>query len=597
MKKCDKLLKEHSESIDNKLLMVNEENRPFVSQLVLESLRHFVEHVCLKIYCEDEGLDLDDAYDNLVVALKHIRKHGQYRFIADFHKKHLQKSVSHSIPSVDYSETLLLLYWTPLLQIKNYLYSRFGIVVLSNVSRFPLDLDDTFYNYYKNIWQTISSIEFITTDETDFFYVYKKKPIWVEGHLMYELTLGPANDYASRFDRMVVFSTIDVFDNYAIEAQLRYEKTLCFDSSVNICILVDYKVSIRTYELKNLGRIFGLSESIQRRQKEFSYLMRLIKDNRVSLLDIVDAEDTVFASFEAIIKTVAKDETPILNIFIRARKIIKNNLPGKNIIRYLLAHLKNNVVLSQLSRDNNLKASLLCVRNGSLNFEETPFASHLVGSRNPLKFVFDCIDGDDSECQLLARRIQEKSDKTGQLYVAASSLYEGDNIQSVIQKYNSMIPDFEKDRMINSYRDSIFIAANEENTVRILRTVLNHTNNGISGYINLADNWLNGNRSNVLGEEKEDIIRNMFDKTTVFALYGAAGTGKSKTTSFLLDIFARAKRICLAATYPAVENMRRKINDSSVVYMTIDSFFLKSLLIQIGTLWSLMSAVLLVTSQ
>ena len=67
----------------------------------------------------------------------------------------------------------------------------------------------------------------------------------------------------------------------------------------------------------------------------------------------------------------------------------------------------------------------------------------------------------------------------------------------------------------------------------------------------------------------------MFDKTTVFALYGAAGTGKSKTTSFLLDIFARAKRICLAATYPAIENMRRKINDSSVTYMTIDSFLSK----------------------
>ena len=91
MKKCDKLLIEHSGSINNRLEMVTKENRPFISQLVLESLRHFVEHVCLKIYCEDNNLDLDDSYDNIVESISYIRTHGQYRFIADFHKKHLQK--------------------------------------------------------------------------------------------------------------------------------------------------------------------------------------------------------------------------------------------------------------------------------------------------------------------------------------------------------------------------------------------------------------------------------------------------------------------------------------------------------------------------
>lgn len=578
MKKCDKLLIEHSDSINNRLELVTKENRPFVSQLVLESLRHFVEHVCLKIYCEDNNLDLDDSYDNIVEAISHIRVHGQYRFIADFHKKHLQKSVSHSIPSVDYSETLLLLYWTPLLQIKDYLYKRFGISVINNVSKYPLDLDDTFYNYYKNIWQTISSMEFLIGDETSFYYVYKKKPIWVEGHLMYELTLGPANDYASRFDRIVVFTTIDVFDNYAIEAELHYEKTQCFDTSVNICILTDYKVSIRTYELKNLGRVFGLSESIQRKQKEFSYLMQYIKNNRMSLLDITEQGDLDYSIFENEIKTIAKDETPILNILARARKIVINNLPGKNVVRYFLAHLKNSVILSQLSKNNNLKASLLHIRNGSLNFEETPFAANLVGTGNPLSYVFDCIDDSDSECQLLARRIQEKSDKTGQLYVDSSSVYKGNDLDSIIRKYNNLLPSFEQRRLIEPFSDSVFIKANEDNTASILRFILNRTKQGIDGYTNLADNWLSTNSTNVLGSEKAKIIRNMFNKTTVYALYGAAGTGKSKTTSFLLDIFARAKRICLAATYPAVENMRRKINDSSVTYMTIDSFLSKKYL-------------------
>ena len=183
MKKCDKLLIEHSDSINNRLEMITKENRPFISQLVLESLRHFVEHVCLKIYCEDNNMDLDDSYDNIVEAISYIREHGQYRFIADFHKKHLQKSVSHSIPSVDYSETLLLLYWTPLLQIKDYLYKRFGISVINNVSKYPLDLDDTFYNYYgkkgiKSIVYNIMAPEQSQPNQPGMEYVMRPLPIF-----------------------------------------------------------------------------------------------------------------------------------------------------------------------------------------------------------------------------------------------------------------------------------------------------------------------------------------------------------------------------------------------------------------------------------
>ena len=64
----------------------------------------------------------------------------------------------------------------------------------------------------------------------------------------------------------------------------------------------------------------------------------------------------------------------------------------------------------------------------------------------------------------------------------------------------------------------------------------------------------------------------MFNQTRVFALYGAAGTGKSTTITFMFNILGNVSKLCLAATHPAVENMRRKIDDSTVSYYTIRKF-------------------------
>ena len=572
MKKCDELLMTHSKAIEEIVDLVSNDNRAFVSQLMLSNLRHFVEHVMLKIYCEDNNLDLNDDWVNIQSAVSYVYTHNQYRLFGNFHKKHLQKSVSHKIQNAQYSETLVLMYLEPLIKIKLFLKKEYQIDAISNLSKYPLNLDNTFYDYYQKIQMVVFDTNALSQCESDYYYIYKKKPIWINGKLFYELTLGPTNDYSDKFDRFLVFTSIDVFDNYAIEAYISNGHIDFFDSKITIKVLIDYKVSVRTYELNNIAKIVNLSKKVTKKQKEFSLMMEYIKNNRVSLDVIAQYEEKEFSGFSYMVKSYAGEETPILNIITKAREIITSNKSGSNVLKYLLCHIKNTTIIPQISTNINPNISFLSLNNGTLVFDETPYAGNLIRSKEPTSYVYDCIDSDKSECQLLAKKIKDISDSTGQLYVKAKSITDSEDLPALIEEFNGLIPSFQQSRAINHFSDNIFINENEINTIRILKCLLRYSHNGIQGYSNQAQQWINKNVSQIKGDEKKLVLKNMFNQTRVFALYGAAGTGKSTTISFMFNILGNVSKLCLAATHPAVENMRRKINDPTVSYYTIRKF-------------------------
>ena len=571
MKKCDQMLIQHSDSLNKVLSLVDDDNRSFVSQLVLSQLRHFVEHVMIKIYCEDNNVDMNDDWQNIQLSIEYVCKHGQYSFIRDFHSNHLQKSVSHKVESEDYSETLMLLYYKPLIQIKDFVFKNYGLDVLTNLNKYPLDLDDTFLNYYRSIQTVVFKDRLLQNGETGNYYVFKKRPIWVDKKLMFELTLGPANDYADKQDRFVAFSRVDVFDNYAIEADIIEDRVKCFDATVSIKIIKDYSVSIMTYELNNLAKILGCQVKVKRNQKEFYLIMQYIKDYSISLDKVALYSDVKFSNFSSFIKAQT-NETPVLTILEKCRSIILNAQRGSNVLRYLLCHIKNTTIRYQISDNANPDISNLLLRNGTLPFEETPFAANLIGCKHSTASVFKCINDEECDCQLLAKRLGRQSDETGQLYVKKNTIYSGDNIDELITKYNSMLKSFHEHRRIEKYREYLYIKENEIGTVNIIRLLQKYARSGVPGYSYQARRWIASNEGNIRGTEKKAILENMFEKSRVFVLYGSAGTGKSTTVSFVLNILGNVSKLCLAPTHPAVDNMKRKINDPNANYYTIKKF-------------------------
>ena len=572
MKKCDLYLTSYSKTIEDTLDLLTNNNRPLISTLYLSTLRHFVEHIMLKIMCDDLNIDLDDNWKNLQDSIAYVKKQGQYSFLTNFHKYHLQKTVSHKIENSDYSETLMIIYYQPLLKIKSFLLNNYNIEVIKNLNKYPLDLDETFSNYYKHIIEAVYREHILDNGFNNFYYIYKKKPIWINKKLMYEITLGPANDYADKNDRFVAFSAIDIFDNYSIQAFIVEEKIKYFNTDVKIKIIIDYNVSIRTYELNNIAKILHEPKNIKKSQGEFKFLMKYIKNNRLPLDKIALFDEEEFDNFRKTLVSNFGDETPIFRILEKSRNVMLTNGPGTNVLKYLLCHAKNTTILPQISDLPNPRVSNLYLWNGVLPFDETPFAADLRRSKQPLKFLFDCIDSDTTECQLLARQIKTISDQTGQLYVKEDSLSDFKDIQTLATKYNCILPNFQNGRAVSTFKNNYFIQENETNTIDIIKNLLGRTKKGIPGYSAQAAKWLQTNEGNVKGEEKKRILQNMFDKSEVFVLYGAAGTGKSTTVSFVLNILGNVSKLCLAATYPAVENMKRKINDTHAQYMTIKKF-------------------------
>lgn len=75
-------------------------------------------------------------------------------------------------------------------------------------------------------------------------------------------------------------------------------------------------------------------------------------------------------------------------------------------------------------------------------------------------------------------------------------------------------------------------------------------------------------------EVKEQILKTLFSESAVHLIYGAAGTGKTTLVNHISKLLEGKKKIYLAKTNPAVENLRRKVTccDRADEFTTIDKF-------------------------
>lgn len=64
----------------------------------------------------------------------------------------------------------------------------------------------------------------------------------------------------------------------------------------------------------------------------------------------------------------------------------------------------------------------------------------------------------------------------------------------------------------------------------------------------------------------------MFTSSKVALIYGSAGTGKSTMINHISNFFNDKKKIYLANTNPAVDNLKRKVNAANCTYKTITKF-------------------------
>jgi DNA replication protein DnaC len=545
--------------------------RGAVSQDILSQLRNFVEHIMLKFYAN--GQDIENSYDNIREAIEFVKSQGNLKLLRRFHE-YLQIVASHYTLDEENSERLLLKYYEYLLKVKKLLHESFSLSVLCNLDKFPLNLDSDLQDYYEKIATKVEHYNYLQVEKSDKYYIQKIKPFFVGQRIYYEVTFTPANDYGSKFNRVIAFTSLEITGNYAVKFSLAHDNIEILGKNMPIIVIRGWEVSIRDCEFKNFTSLVR-GTPVKTGYTEQQGITRFLTSTGFNLTELVDFSDMEFQK----IKEQVTQRVKVVVFFKdleRCRAIIKEKNPGSNLLRYLLYHLNNKVIKNQLHSLANNTLSGIYVKNGSIPFDRMPFNSSPLGHNPKLSDLFACIAAAERQHEILARLVRNNTEIKGQLFTLVKDIVGFDDIATLVRNYNSTLwhGHLENSKLVIE-AGHIFINGYKKDTRFIIAQLENLANRGVQNYSESVRAWLNGSNHGVDCEEKKEALTRMFEKSQVALMYGSAGTGKSTLINHLAHFFADKKKLFLAQTNPAVDNLKRRVTASDCTFSTVTKFLKK----------------------
>lgn len=541
-----------------------------LAQNIISQSRNLVEHIFLKIY--SKGQDIENTYSNIQAAIKYVKSQGETKDLRKFHN-FLQISASHYTLDEENSERLLLKYYEYLLKIKVFLKDKYGMTVLENIDKFPINTDKKLMEYYEKIAEQIDDRESIEniSQYNDRYYVQKVKPFFINQKIYYEITFTTANDKVSKFDRVIAFTHLDISSNYAVKLSVKKDYIHIMGKLMPIHIIDRWEVSIRPCELNNFFKILGNSTQISSSFKEYYNLMTYLTVSRNNLLDLVTSSDDYYFLVREQITSNGK-RTTIFDNLDKCREIIEKGIPGTNILRYLLLRLNNKIIKLQYEGRACSRLSGLFLSFGCIPFDEMPFNSSLLGHNVRITDIFECISPIERKHEILARIIQNNTEKNGLLFTPQEELNNFNNKERLIDQYNSNLYYKHAGRKLELYNNFTYIKSYVEDTFWIIEELKKLTSKGIKDYTNSVDSWLQTTTHGIDCLDKKNYLMEMFEGSRLALIYGSAGTGKSTMIEHISQFFADQNKLFLANTNPAIDNLKRRIKTPNSTFKTIAKF-------------------------
>ena len=576
----NKSLLDTSKVICKNISMCDDSQRGLLSQNILSQLRNFVEYVALKIMVAENNIDSNPfKYKDHTKALKYIRSKGNFKFLADFHSL-LQKVASHYTLDENGSERLMLKYYEYLLKIKVLLKGRYDLEVLENINEFPLYVDNEMTEYYNKISEKIVNPTNGCTQSNyqEKYYIYKIKPFFVKEKIFYEVTFSAATDSQSKFDRIIAYTECEILSNYAVKLSIHYDSICVLGKNVRIQVIDDWEVAIRACELKNFGRILGLSKKISAVGRDYQAVMNYIKDAMMPLSELVTSPDELYNSVkESIQKQIVTSY--IFEILDECRNIIfmkeakKENNPGSNVLIYLLYHLNNKIIKYQISEQRCSKLNNLYLKSACIPFDEMPFCTSLPNHNPQVYDLLQCLPLEGREDELFARRIKNNVEIERKLFTPVKELVKFENYPSLIDTHNKKLYLHRHyGRRLLDYKNNIYICEYVQDIKFIIKKLQMLASKGLESYSESINFWLTQSSCCIDSPEKEDVLKDLFSESKVAIVYGSAGTGKSTLINYISNVFKDKNKLFLAHTHSAINNLRRKIGDDSGEFKTITKF-------------------------
>lgn len=547
---------------------IENHDREWVSDMVIQFLRTFVEHVIARVYADDfPERKVVIGQTNIQNYNSYIKQSGKYPYLKELLES-LNKSVSHFVPEGDGAERLMLMYYANLLQTKRMMKERFGLNLLSNIRSFPVDMDKTLDNYYVAISNCLIELakEQVSDIPNQRYYVLGSKPIVVDENVFYEITLSLARGNISKVDRFIAFSKDNISDNYAIQAVLQSRKVKVNGFKMPICFMTAYRVAIRPCELEKIAWVCGEDITIKSGNKVYIAIMNHINITGRTLLEELLSENENFVSWSE--KINLKSNEGLERAFNKLRKVMLDNSPGANLVRYLLFFMRNDIMKDQLSDRSNNWLSYLYLKNESKPFDDMPFATSLSKHNADLAHLLKCIDTDGREHEFLARSVNEAAYENNTLYIEMEE-ESSDYYAELKDIFNENLPDTIKQqrRRIGVFGKSLCIDYYVEESKEIIQKLKDFSAEGIECYSEEMMEWLE-TRDDIDDDAKKVMLGNLFASSKVGIIYGAAGTGKTRVIEYITEFFGNQNTLFLANTNTAMDNLRRRTG-SQYTYSTI----------------------------
>ena len=549
------------------------DNRELLSQNVLAQIRNLVEGVAVLFY--RNSLDAEFSYPEINPALEYISGDGRLNFVYRFHKL-LQKVASHYTFDGDASERLMLKYYEYLYRIRAAVYQNYSLQLIPNLESFPVDLDPSLREYYERITARIECSHSTNhaRDRKDRYYIQKNRPFIFNGRIYYEVTFCRAVNKVSKFDRLIAFTDLEISDKYAVNLTLRRDQIEVLGQIMPITLILAWEVSIRSCELKNFARLLGHSVTGSTSSHEYRYLMSFLTQGYRNLNDLMCMSDQNYQQVRQG-ALVTNHASQIFVILDRARQIIKATLPGGNILRYLLLRMNNQLLKSQYYRDRCERLSNLNFSYSSIPFDQMPFCTSLPKHNPRFWDLSDCIDMVGRQHEFLARRVRNNVERHGVLYTPIRDLGEFGSVEDVevlINDFNKRVYKTHKEiRSLVSDKGHVFINGYEEDTFRIIEKLKTLSSSGISGYTQAVTRWIAESARDIDDAVKYQALTQLFSNSMVALIYGAAGTGKSTMVDHIAHYFSDKRKLLLAHTNPAKDNLMRKVTAQNSEFRTISS--------------------------
>lgn len=564
---CDKHIASGIDLIDGEAY-----TRDDVSQFILPRLYDMCRSALLL-----NSLKLGNTQTNLQLAWEQAMLKIETKYLATFLKG--LKYIEDREPDKGQSERLMLKYYNFLWQIRAFLQKEYGMSVLQNLEKFPLNTDKLDDEYYELVANTIKIVDLAPQKlGGSRFYIIKKTPFFVGRERYYEVTLQLAGIYATKYNRITAYTKENITTNYSIQIAYTDAEIDLWGVKSKIKIISNWGVSIDPTCLNKLAKILHIRTQISTNYNEYHALMSFLTESGMSLLDLIDLKEV---SFSSVIDSIYSHTSTsyFRDVLVKLNSSFSKTADdfGHNTVRYLLINLHEETLIDVLPwSPNKVLSSELYLSTKCYPFERNPYISNLFGSKtnneNNFRNIVDVAGNNSLKIAKPYLKIQNKIKETGEIYFDVESIASNDEIKA----YNSQLDKWERDQgyEIKVEDDLVSINSYEQSTLTILSKLLELSKLGNQGQKEYNQAYLKGCGITFEDDLKRVALQNVFVNSHVLLIYGAAGTGKTLLINYISNLMSKQKKLFLTKTHTAKQNLQRRIDNPgpNADFVSIDSF-------------------------